>query len=644
MRLRNIHGFPDIDKYISYKLSAYSKKEKNFETLFEFMFDESNNIMVETTDGYRISKTTYGEFKNKILSIVPTVARCFSELPEGEMIGLYMTNCPEWIALFWAIIVAGYCPLLMNTRLPDDVLDDILKEYNVKGVISDEKCFSVKTVMKEDALIASNEAIPSRPYGTEVVFMSSGTTNHVKLCAYNGENFYYQICDSANIVATCPDIKKHYEGELKQLMLLPLCHVFGFIAVYLWFGFFSRTFVFPKNLNPSTIQRTVKKHKVTHIFAVPMVWDAVAKTAKGKIRARGEKTYSKFLRVSSIVNALGSKGDIIAKHLLKEVREGLFGDSITFLISGGSEISHSTLSFFNGIGYHLANGYGMTEIGITSVEKARSKKILNSGSIGAPFGNTEYSLDENGHLLVRGKTRAARILCDGEETITRYDEWFYTGDIMRCEKGRYFADGRADDLIITEDGENLNPLLLETALRTDGIDKLCIFVDNDKSVAIIASIIGCYNKECLLSIYDSLSALLVKTKSDKVIRRIYFTHESLLEPGEFKLSRKKLAARVNNNRINVFNPTELEKHTEELFEGLESELRNCFAQVLEKDPTLIRKDSHFFRDLGGTSIDYYALLDVIKSKFGVEIINSGAISLNTVSDFLLYIQNKQNMQ
>lgn len=640
MKLNNVHGFATIDEYIDYKLSAYSKKEKNYESLFEFMFDESDNIMIETTDGYRINKVTYGMFKKRILSIVPTVAKEFSDLPRGEMIGLYMANCPEWIALFWAILAAGYCPLLMNTRLSDDVLNSLLSTYSVKGVISDSKTFAVKTVMKEDALVESSQEYTAVPFGKEIIFMSSGTSEHVKLCAYTGENFYYQVCDSANIIESCPSIKRHYEGELKQLVLLPLCHVFGFIAVYLWFGFFSRTFVFPRDLNPATIQRTVKKHKVTHIFAVPMVWEAVAKAALSKIKSRGEKTYNRFKKVSSLVNSLGNPGDLVAKRLLSEVREGLFGDSITFLISGGSDISGSTLSFFNGIGYHLANGYGMTEIGITSVEKSNSKKILNSASIGAPFGNTEYSLDKNSTLLVRGKTRAWRILCDGKETITKDDEWFSTGDKMCCEGGRYFAQGRVDDLIICEDGENLNPCLAEAALRVEGIDKICVFMDADKTVAVVASVPGCYVKTRLTALYEALSQAIVQAKFQQVIRKIYFTNESLLRDGEIKLSRKKIPVRIKEGQINVFDPANLESRTVELMEGLEKDLRDCFAQVLGKEPEQIRKDSNFFRDLEGTSIDYYSLLGTIREKLGVEVINTDTVKLSTISEFAEYLQNK----
>jgi long-chain acyl-CoA synthetase len=470
--------------------------------------------------------------------------------------------------------------------------------------------------------------------------MSSGTSSHVKLCAYTGENFYYQICDSANIVKTCPEIRRHYEGELKHLMLLPLCHVFGFIAVYLWFGFFSRTFVFPRDLNPATIQRTVKKHKVTHIFAVPMVWEAVAKAAFNKIKSRGDRTLHRFLRGLNFVNAMGSKGEFWAKRLMGEVREGLFGDSILFLITGGSDISSNTLRFFNGIGYHLANGYGMTEIGITSVEKSSSNKIRNSGSIGAPFGYTEYSLDEEGRLLVRGKTRASRILCDGKETISDLDEWFCTGDMMRCEKGRYFAQGRVDDLIVCDDGENLNPALAEKALMTEGIAKLCVYADSTEGPTLIVSVPGCYAKDRLTAIYTTLRQAMVRAKLDKVIRHLYFTHESLLAPGDFKLSRKKIAARVRDGQIRVFDPSQIDKRLDELFEGLEQDLLECFAEALSKDPSQITKDSHFFRDLGGTSLDYFALLGLLKAKLGVEIINSDTLQLATISEFTAYLKGR----
>ena len=639
MKLNNVHGFKTIEEYIDYKLNEYSKDKKDFETLFKYMFDETENVMVETSDGYRVKKVTYGEFKKRIFEITPTVCDFLADVPQGEIVGLYMSNSPEWIQIFWAILASGYSPLLMNTRLSDEVLEGVIKDYSIKCVISDSKRFSVKTVMKEEAITPSEKEYVVRPFGKEVIFMSSGTTNNVKLCAYNGENFYYQVCDSVQIVKQCPKIAAHYEGELKHLMLLPLCHVFGFIATYLWFGFFARTFVFPRDLNPETIQKTVKKHKVTHIFAVPMVWEAVHKATVRKIKEKGEKTYNNFCRVSDMVNKMGSLGDVLAKKALSEVREGLFGESICFFITGGSHIKTETLKFFNGIGYHLVNGFGMTEIGITSVEKTNKRKIANKASIGAPFGYTEYSIDAEGRLLVRGKTRACRIMQNGEAIVTNYDEGFNTGDIMRCEDGRYYFDGRSDDLIVAEDGENFNPIIAERELQVAGADRVCI-VRSNEGVTVIASVPGVFSNDKLKFIYEELDGKIVAAKLSGTIKKVVFTHESLLPPGEFKLSRRKIANRLSNGDIRIFDPRRIEEHVAEISSGIEAEIAECFAIALDKDSSSIALESDFFRDLEGTSLDYFTLLGLIKSRFGIDVIANDGAKLATVKAFAEYIKSQ----
>lgn len=638
MQLQNIHGLRNIDEYVQYKLALYEGREKNFASLFDLMFDEHDNVMVETTDGYRIKKITYGAFKTQILETVPAVEMALKEVPKGEIVGLYMANSPEWLVAFWSILASGYSPLLMNTRLPDDMLARTLQEYKIKAVISDGTCFEgTKTLIWAELPAAAGTATPGT-FGEEVLFMSSGTTGRAKLCAYTGENFYYQILDSVNIITACPGIKRHYEGELKQLVLLPLCHVFGFIAVYLWFGFFSRTFVFPRDLDPATVQRTVKKHKVTHIFAVPMVWEAVYRAARNKIVARGDKTYQKFLKASNLVNRLpAGMGDFAARKLLREVREGLFGDSIQFLISGGSHIEQDTLRFFNGIGYHLANGYGMTEIGITSVEKSDQKQKINLGAVGAPFGYTEYAVSEEGHLLIRGKARASRILSEGDVTLSQEAEWFDTKDTAQCIEGRYYITGRVDDLIVCADGENLNPNMAEIAIATPGIDKLCIFKQADKRVAVVASVPGCFDAKRLSSLSEALSKRIEEAKLTRAISTVYFTGDALIGTGEFKLSRKSVARRIEDGTLRVFSLSALTERGTDMFAGLEKDLAALFAEVLGKDIAEISRDSHFFRDLGGTSMDYYALLGLIRERLGARIEVAEAVNLATVAQIYDYL-------
>ncbi len=637
MKLTNINGFSSIDTYVKHRLSEYEKKEKNFETLFDEMFKESNNVMAEFSDGYRIKKVTYGEFKNNIIKKAPSLASQLSDVPEGSAVGLYMQNSMEWIEIFWSILICGYNCLIMNTRLPIDVLEKTLSDYSVKAVISDSEKFGVKTVLASE-LTPSDEPALDRKFGEEIVFMSSGTTENVKLCAYTGENFYYQIRDSVNIVKTCPDIKRHYEGELKQLILLPFCHVFGFIAVYLWFGFFARTFVFPKDLTPSTIQNTVKKHKVTHIFAVPMVWEAVYKAAISKIKAKSPRTYKKFRFFHAITSRTGGFGTFLAKRLFGELRSGLFGNSIQFIITGGSHVKPEVLKFFNGIGYHTANGYGMTEIGITSVEKSRRKKTLCSGTIGAPFGNTFYSLSDEGELLVTGKTRAAKITQNGVTAVTDYSEPFHTNDLAHTKRGRYFIDGRRDDLIISESGENLNPVIAERAVSVPGVDRVCIFADNNCSTVLLASIPGCFSEERLKEIYQDLKSAVTSARLSGEIKKIYLTHEELISGGEIKLNRRKIAKSFSEGKIRLIDPSRIKENVDEFLSELEGEVRICFAEILGKNAEDISVTDNFFTDLGGTSIDYFSLRETIKSRLGIDVITREGATLSTVKQICDYIK------
>lgn len=638
MKLNNVANFDSIDDYVEAKLAEYSAREKSFETLFEFMFSEKNNVMAEFSDGYRIKKQTYGEVKERILRSAPALDALIGQLPHDSLVGIYMSNSIKWIEVFWQILICGYRPLLMNTRLPDETLEDILSLHKVGAVISDGKTFSVKTVISDE--ITECDAAPvSKDFGTEVLFMSSGTTDRVKLCAYTGENFFWQICDSRNIIKQCPQIKEHYKGELKQLTLLPFYHVFGFIAVYLWFGFFSRTFVFPKDLNPATVQNTIKKHEVTHIFAVPMVWERIYKAALRKVREKGDATYKKFRFALSLSNSLGSLGDAIARSALKEVRENLFGDSVRFLISGGGGLAPDVFRFFNGIGYHLANGYGMTEIGITSVEKSNSKKLLNSASVGAPFGYTEYRVTESGELTVRGRTMASRILTGDEERITDFDAWFETKDLVCVKNGRYYINGRVDDLIVCANGENLNPTLLEPTLKVEGCDAVCLFALDGGVPVLIASVLGCFSQTQLNAVFDRLDGALIEAKLEKTVAKVVLTSDGLMEPNDFKVSRRKVKQKYLSGAFNLIERGSIEKKVEELLSDLEREVIECFAKALERSPEEIPPSANFFLDLGGTSLDYFTLLGILKDKYGVSLPDDDKEKLLTVRDFCEFIKN-----
>ena len=646
MKLTNIGNCNSIDEFVNYKLNMFNNTAKDFEHIFDFMFTEPDNVMAERTDGYRIIRTTYGQCRDDINRIASALSVVLSEYEHNSIIGIYMANSLEWIEIFWALLMCGYKPLLMNVRLDDITLNNVLEQHNIAAVISDGKEFNIKTYRADYITGLAQEEGFNPAWADELIVMSSGTSENIKLCVYTGESFYYQLCNSAAIIKDCKEIKTHYEGNLKLLTFLPFYHIFGLAAMYMWFGFFSRTFVFLNDLGADTILNTVRKHKVTHIFAVPLLWNKIYEAAIKKIKDKGDKTYKKFLKGLKIAGALDfcpALSKAFSKAAFKEVRANIFGDSICFLIAGGSNISSAVLGFFNGIGYHIADGFGMSEIGITSVETSNKAKIRNSCSVGKPFMSVEYSVSEEGELLVRGNCTAYRIIHKDGITEMSPDKWFHTRDMAVCRNGRYYIMGRRDDMIVCKTGENLNPNRIEGLLDIRGAKAICLISNNDSLNSVKPVLIAEVSKYMpgskLAQLMTDARKQLAAHKLDGTVNDIVFTTDSLMEANDFKLNRHRIAKRYAAGEFRLVTPETAVDIQDDVPEELLNEVKEIFAVALNIASDTLDVDAHFFFDLNGSSLDYLAMLSDIQKKYEVSLPENEESSPSTVREFCRFIQN-----
>ncbi len=638
MKAQHLAGFKSIGAFVRHKLDAFRASDRTMGALFGFMYSEGENVMVERTDGYAIEKRTYAQCKRQAIELSEKLHALLPDAGPNATVGLCMGNSAEWIALFWAILRAGFRPLLMNIRLDDGTLNEILSTYHVACVLSDGRRFAVRTVVFDE--LNASDGKPFEPaFADEVLLMTSGTSEHVKLCAYTGEQFFHQIESSAEIIRVSKRIKEHYEGELKLLTFLPFYHIFGLTAVYIWFAFFSRTFVLLKDYSPKTLLNTIKKHKVTHIFAIPLLWERIYETAISEIEKRGEQTAKKFRKGMAIMDRIGDVpvlGDLFAKLAFKEVREGIFGESPRFMISGGSRISPDVLRFFNHIGYRLANGYGMSEIGIASVELSDRRTLLSDGAVGAPIAGYECRIEANGELAVKGASMASAIYLNGE----RRDgdgEWFLTHDMARIGNGRLFILGRADDLIVCENGENLNPDQVECRIALTNRRPICLLSAQGEPTLVI-ELSEYANAATAQAIREEARAALKTMRLDGEVRRIVLTKTPLMNGQEFKVSRARVRRGLEEGTIVPYSFETDRQETEDA--ALVERIAKHFAEALRKAPEEIAPDAHFFYDLGGTSLDYFAMIAAIQGEFDVGFPTDAGQSLSTVNEIARFIREQ----
>lgn len=620
---------------------ALKASPKTLRDIYEIMFRAESNVLCEYNDGFRIKKETYGDVRRKIEIAAEKLYHTLGAT--HHYVALAMDNSPEWIVAFWAILKSGNKPYLVNLRYPDSLTNGILHTLGITQTV----CKEAVTLDTDSILIDSltdGTPVPSDVFEDELAFSSSATSMNEVVCFYTGDQIAEQILNFEAIVKAEPRITKHYHGYLKQLAFLPFYHVFGLFAVYFWFTFFGRTLVFLRNYSSDTILKTCRKHEVTHIFAVPVLWHTVESSIIAAAKEQGDKQYAKLMRgikfTTALENLFPNLGPALAKSMMRQVTDKVFGRSVMFCINGGSYIKDSALRLLNGIGYNTYNGYGMSEIGITSVELGRKAKLRNLGSIGKPFTSVEYRIDEDGILWVRGSSLCVKKLINGKEQT--HDEWFCTGDKMECRDGRYYILGRLGDVVIGENGENINPDSIEKLFTLPDVKQFSVLGldgENGQELSIVIQVSPFVSEAKLTAIRNGVYAINDTLSNTTAIKKFYFTTDELCPPTAIKISRTQLLKKIENGEVKLTAFADM--HTTESTADdspLTLTVKRIVAEVLGRDADSFDNTAHLFYDLGATSIQYFSILTKLAEEFNVTDYQKTDTYCYTVKDICEYLE------
>ena len=626
-------------------LAAIHKSHKKLPAI-TFMNDKGKPVSIK-----------YKEYRDRTFEAASRLSQLLKEVPQSGIVALKVKNCPEWPFLFWGLLMGGRIPLLIDAKLPKENTEHLLEQAKAQAIVSGE-VNTYANVVNVNYLSMNETKVNykfAESWANEVIFCSSGTTGNVKLMVFNGKNLCNQIAAALDMPETTGNIM--YPGEINILAIIPFHHIFGFVAVFLWYTFFGKNIVFVKDLSPKEVMTTSQKCSVTHVYSVPLFWDSIAQNVTRKAELEGEKKamiLSKMIAYNTRKISREEAGMGANSIALKTVQDQLLGHKVRFCISGGGYISKETMNVINGIGYPLYNGYGMTEVGVTSVELSYKVEYRMKGSIGRPLFNVEYKLDNTtklhpnvGELLIKSPITHVREIINGvEQTATLEDGWLRTGDIaMVDETGFYYIKGRIKDVIINENGENIYPDEIEGYFKDVGhINQICVIgVKKGRSQH---ETITCVFE--LANDVDDDALEVIKTKC----KEINDTLPVEKKVGEFLISKDKLPL-TSSMKVKRFSVKELIKikpsqfvtfnekkevkqfkgFTKEEVEPVVKEVRKIFGKTLLLPTVRIGDNDHWINDLGGDSMSYIELISTINESFGIEIPQDKYAVLATVNDF-----------
>ena len=607
----------------------------------------------------KLKKYRYSLFRKHTYETASILANFMIQQPKNVPIVLKAANGPHWGEIFWAILMCGYKPLLIDAKTSKEGTDNLIKQAKAAAIICDDNYsydipkFSLHDILEEKSTFAFSPL-----WENEVIFCSSGTTGDVKMMVFNGENLCNQICAALDFQETSKDLLYPKSmGPLRVLAMIPFHHIFGFVATFLWYFYYGANFVFVRSNAPSEIQTMCQRCGVTHVFSVPLFWDSLA---QGLERKKALETPQKQDYINKLIGY--NTGRITREEagpvgvVQKKIQKALLGDKIRFCISGGGYLNGKTQTIINGIGYPLYNGYGMTEIGITSVELSPVVETRLKGSIGIPFHGVSYKIVPNGkdpktgELWIKSGITHIREIIGGVEKDVELDKegYFASGDIAEVDAtNRYYLKGRIKDIIINADGENIFPDELEIFFKKiPHVQNLCVLGINVK---------GTTNQKivCAFEIDNSATDEQIeeiKTEAKKIglndlpkgtkITDFYFARKKLPIANNMKVKRF-VVKKAIETKSEDYIPFDFKKE-KKTFSGFDTKtietilepMRSIFSKILILPKFKIEDDAHWINDLGGDSMSYVELITTIQDQFDVVIPEELYGQLVCINDFV----------
>ncbi len=666
-------------------VSAYLNKLENdpsFHGVFKLIFDHGDKIASEKFENGEIVQTTFAQQKNYILATAKNINQLINYAAGERFVGLKLDNVPEWPIMFWALILAGLNPILIDSRLEPQQTDHLLKQVDAVGIFTNDSNFSVsycKCYNVDQVIDYNDQKVGYKPlWATHYAICTSGTTASSKVYGFSDAT----LCNQLRAI---PYLNRHYaylNKPYKSLAFLPFHHIFGLFTVHFLTGVVGGTTVYFKERTPEEILSTCKRHKCTHLHAVPMLWNSLAQGIIRKAKMAGpemEKKLEKMVKVSlKIQRMFPNRGQaLVGKLLTGKIQNALLGCDMRLGVSGGGHILPETLKLINAIGYNMVNGFGMTEIGVTSAETSYKVDDKLSGSTGTPLWNVEYyvSTPEGlktegvGELLVRSKYTHDFRYIDGMAHPAEIDEdgLFHTGDIGRLDAaGRLWIEGRVKEVIINESGDNIYPDELEDAfLEIPHCDAICVLGIKQKNkpyedITLVAHIGNAINDPKKIGeLADAFTSMNAPLPVYKKVRTVLIAKEPLPVANGIKVQRQKIKKSVERSLdgyyvLDVRNRallndagTTVKVSSENILDNeelnqIKKEVKNIFGQILTLNPDEIDDTAHFVYDLGGDSLSSLAVFIKAEEKYGVLIHDEEYYGCENVNDLsnLLYSKIK----
>ncbi len=437
-------------------------------------------------------------------------------IKKGDKIATVTSNRPQWNFLDMGILQIGAVHVTVHPTISDEEFEYIFKHSESKFVFVAnknlyarvkkvaQKISSVKKVFIIDDLegydrwelvaelgqkhydkyIDKVTQIKSKIDENDLatIIYTSGTTGTPKGVMLSHKNI---LSNAKAGTINCP---LNYES--KVISFLPLSHVFAHMTNYMYQLLGIKVYYVQ---NVARIADNINELQVDGFITVPRlleaIFDKIAMKAR-KLPPMKRKLFEQSLKIAEQYHpfekqslAYRTKYNFVNKLVFSQWRKAL-SPNIRFLGCGGSALSPRLARIFWAAGFHVLEGYGLTETSPVIAVNYPAKNKVRIGTVGPLLDGVEVKIADDGEILVKSPGVMLGYYKNQKLTKTMFtkDGWFKTGDIGKFDEyGCLVITDRKKEIFKLSSGKYIAPQAIENKLKESFlINQAMIVGENQK--------------------------------------------------------------------------------------------------------------------------------------------------------------------
>jgi long-chain acyl-CoA synthetase len=437
------------------------------------------------------------------------------------------------------------------------------------------------------------------------------------------------------------------------LSVLPLHHTFEFSAGFLMPLLHGAQITYLEEVSPESLGDVLEDGNITGLVGVPALWQLLHRKITKPAADRGALVLRAFETIVDFNRALRDRipyGWNLGKLLFFPVHRR-FGGRMRLLISGGSALDPQVMKAFRGLGFHLYEGYGMTEAApVLAVQRPGDAPVV--GSVGRALPGVDVAIaepDESGvgEIIAKGPN-VMKGYADNEEATSQMIQggWLHTGDLGRIDDdGNVYIVGRKKEMILGPSGENVYPDELEELYRDSSYVRELSIVGLPQAGGgeVVSALVvpeyeqdGESREQVREQVREHMRQVSAKLPQYKRVRIVHLWDHELPKTSTRKVKRREVLRELERLERAAKSATAAKSEPRAAAAGEGAWVHEVIAQVCQKPASQVTGSARL-ADLGFDSL-MVTELGVALEAAGIELPDAHAIAgMDTVGDVERYV-------